>query len=144
MARQARKSAADVAKKWGTNLSNATVQMQKGAQGVTISPTQLAAANQQGYLSGVQNAVSSGKWANALQKVSLGQWQNAYTTKGIPRVQQAAATDQPKVQAAFGPLLDYVYSARDNVNASMPRGTLQQNIQRSVAMMTAMAQYKPQ
>lgn len=142
MARQARKTAAQVAKKWGTNLANATPQMQSGAQGVTVSPTSLAAANPQGYLMGVQQAVSSGKWAAALMKVTTSQWQSAYINKGIPRVQQAAATDQPVVQAAFGPLLDYVYNARDQVNASMPRGTLQQNIQRSMAMITAMSQYK--
>lgn len=142
MARQARKTAADVANKWSQNLSNSTTQMQKGAQSVTVAPTQLAAANPNGYLNGVQQAVSSGKWQANLQKVTLSQWQNAYVTKGIPRVQQAATADKPAVQAAMGPLLDAVYAARDQINASMPRGNLQQNIQRSVAMMQAMAQYK--
>lgn len=142
MARQATKTAAQVAQKWGQNLGNATQQMTNGARGVTVSPTQLAAANPNGYLQGVQQAVNSGKWASALQNVSLSQWQNAYISKGIPRVQQAAATDQPNVQAAFSNLLPYIYQARDQINSSMPRGTLQQNIQRSTAMITAMSNYK--
>lgn len=141
MSRQARKTAAQVAQKWSTNLSAATPQMTAGVQGVQTSPTQLAAANPGAYLAGVQNAVNSGKWQAKLNSVSLGTWQQAYITKGIPRVQQAATTDKQKVQNAFTPLLNYVYNARDQVNATMPRGTLQQNIQRSVAMMQAMSQY---
>jgi len=141
MGRQSRKTAADVANKWSTNLSNATPQMQKGVMGVTTAPTALAAANPQAYLAGVQQAVNSGKWAAKLNAVSLGTWQQQYVTKGIPRVQQAASTDKPKVQAAFTPLLNYVYNARDQINSTMPRGTLQQNLQRMMAMATAMAQY---
>lgn len=142
MARNARKQASAVAQKWSMNLGNATQQMQTGAQGVTTAPTQLAAANANGYLAGVQQAVSSGKWQAALQAVSLSQWQQAYIQKGIARVQQAANTDKGKVQAAFGPLLDYVYNARDQINASQPRGSLAQNIARSQAMIQAMAGYK--
>lgn len=142
MAKSAQKTAAAVATKWSQNLSNSTPQMQSGAQGVTTSPTALAAANPTGYLQGVQNAVNNGTWAASLQAVTLAQWQNAYITKGIPRVQQAAASDKGKVQTAFQTLLPYVYSARDQINASMPRGTLTQNIQRSAAMINAMAQYK--
>jgi hypothetical protein len=142
MARQARKTAAQVAQKWGTNLGNSTQQIMNGVNGVTVAPTQLAAAQAQAYVSGVQNAVSSGKWQSKLQAVSLGAWQNAMKTKGVPRVQQAASTDQPKVQAAFGPLLDYVYNLRDQVNSTMPRGSLAQNIQRMNSFVQGMHAYK--
>jgi hypothetical protein len=142
MARQARKTAAQVAQKWSTNLQNSTPTMTSGINGVTVAPTQLAAAQSQAYVTGVQNAVASGRWQSALQKVSLSQWQNAMKTKGIPRVQQAATTDMPTVQAAFGPLLDFVYNARDQINSTMPRGSLAQNIQRMNAMVQAMAAYK--
>lgn len=141
MARQSRKTAQQVAQKWSQNLGAATNQMQAGVRGVTTSPTALAAANSQGYVAGVQRSVNEGKWQRKLQAVSLSQWQNAYVTKGIPRVQQAATQDQPKVQAAFGPLLDYVYNARDQINSTMPRGTLSQNIARATAMMQAMSGY---
>lgn len=142
MARQARKTAAQVAQKWGTNLGAATPSMQAGVQGVTVAPTQLAANQAQAYMAGVQNAVASGKWQARLNAVSLQSWRDAYVKKGIPRVQQAATTDQPKVQAAMGPLLDYIYNLRDQINSSQPRGTLSQNIQRATAMMQGMSNYK--
>lgn len=144
MARQARKTAAQVAQKWGTNLGAATQSMQNGVQGVTVAPTQLAANQAQAYVQGVQNAVATGKWQSRLNNVSLQQWRDAYLKKGISRVQQAATTDQPKVQAAMGPLLDYIYGLRDQINSSQPRGSLSQNIQRATAMMQGMANYKSQ
>jgi hypothetical protein len=142
MARQARKSAQQVAQKWGTNLANSTQTMTNGINGVTVSPGQLAAANSTAYLQGVQANVQ--KWQSKLQAMPLSTWQNAMKTKGIPRVQQAAATDQPKVQTAFGPLLDFVYNLRDQVNSSMPRGSLAQNIQRMTTFVQGMSQYKTQ
>lgn len=144
MARQARKTAAQVAQKWGTNLGAATQSMQAGVQGVTVAPTQLAANQASAYVAGVQNAVNTGKWQNKLNAVSLQQWRDAYTKKGIPRVQQAATTDQSKVQSAMGPLLDHIYALRDQINSSMPRGSLSQNIQRATAMMQGMSTYKSQ
>lgn len=142
MARQARKTAAQVAAKWSTNLTNATQSMKDGVNAVQTSPTQLAAANPQGYLQGVQQAVATGKWAAGLNAVSLQDWKNAMINKGLPRVGTGATQAQPKVQQAFAPLLQFIYDARDQVNAANPRGSLQQNIQRSVAMQQAMAQYK--
>lgn len=140
MARQARKTAAQVAQKWSTNLTNATTQMQNGINGVTVSPGQLAAQQSAAYLAGVQQNV--GKWQAKLQAMPLSQWQNAMKTKGIPRVQQAATTDMPQVQAAFGPLLDFTYNLRDQINSSMPRGSLAQNINRMTSFVQGMAQYK--
>jgi hypothetical protein len=144
MARQARKTAAQVASKWGQNLGGSTASMTNGVQGVTVAPTQLAANQAQAYVAGVQQAVASGKWQQKLNAVSLQQWRDAYVKKGIPRVQQAATTDQAKVQAAMGPLLDYIYGLRDQINSSQPRGSLAQNIQRATAMMQGMANYKTQ
>ena len=141
MARQATKTAAQVAQRWSQGMQNSTTTITNGVNAVTIAPTQLAAANVQGYLQGVQQAVNSGKWQRNLQSVSLQDWKTAMTQKGIPHIQTGAATAMPKVQAAFGPLLQYIYQTRDQVNAANPRGTLAQNIQRSTAFIQAMAQY---
>ena len=140
MARQARKTAQQVAQKWSQNLSNSGTTMTNGINGVTVSPGQLAAANAQAYISGVQQNV--GKWQAKLQAMPLATWQNAMKVKGIPRVQAAATTDMAKVQTAFGPLLDYTYNLRDQINSSMPRGSLSQNIQRMTAQVQGMSQYK--
>lgn len=142
MARQARKSAQQVAQKWSQNLMAAVPSITAGVNGVQTSPTQLAANNVQGYLTGVQNAVATGRWQSGLQSVSLQDWKNAMLNKGVPHIQTGATQGQAKVQSAFGPLLDYIYNGRDQINASNPRGTLQQNIARSQAMITYMANYK--
>lgn len=141
MARQARKTAQQVAQKWSQNLGNATASMTNGANAVQVAPTQLAAANPQGYLNGVQQAVASGKWQRRLGNVSLQDWKTAYIQKGIPRVGTGATAAIPKVQAAFGPLLDFVYNTRDQVNQSNPRGSLAQNMARMNAFVQAMSQY---
>lgn len=141
MARQARKTAQQVAQTWATRMAAAGPQVQAGVNAVQTSPTQLAAANVNGYLAGVQMAVSSGKWQQKLQAVSLQDWKSSMLNKGVQHMQTGAAAAVNKVTAAMGPLLQYVYDTRDSINAANPRGTLQQNIQRSVAFQTAMANY---
>lgn len=141
MAKQAKKSASQVAQKWSANLQAATQSIQQGVNAVTTSPTQLAAANVNGYLQGVQQAVSSGKWQQRLQAVSLNDWKTAMLNKGVPHIQTGAVQGQSKVQQVFGPLLDYVYNVRDQVNAANPRGSLAQNLQRANAFATAMHNY---
>jgi hypothetical protein len=144
MARQAQKSPATVAQKWSTNLAASVPSIQSGVNAVTTAPTQLAAANPNGYLMGVQNAVQSGKWQQSLQAVSLTDWKNAMLNKGVQRVQTGATQAVPKFQAAMTKLLPFIYSTRDQINSTMPRGGLQQNLARANAFASAMAGYKSQ
>lgn len=141
MAKQAQKNAADVAAKWATNLSASTQQIQKGVQAVQTSPTALAARNPDGYLQGVQAAVSSGKWQARLNNVSLASWQQSMIQKGIPRIQSGAAAGKGNMQSFMQSFLPYVYSAQASL-ASQPRGNLEQNIQRMQTWTRAMAAYK--
>lgn len=140
MARHSTKNPADIAAKWATNLGNAGTSIQKGVQGVTTSPTAMAAANADGYLSGVQKAVSSGKWSRNLQAVSLSSWQNAMITKGLPRIQTGAQAGKGKVQSFMTQLMPYVQNLQGQL-ASTPRGTLGQNIQRMNTWVQGMAQF---
>lgn len=135
------KNVTDVVNKWANNLAAATTSIQQGVQQVTTSPTQLAAANPNAYLAGVQKAVASGKWQAALQKVSLADWQNAMIQKGVPRIASGAAAAKPKMAAFMTQFLPYLQQGVQNLQ-TMPRGTLDQNIQRAVAMMQWNAQFK--
>lgn len=139
MARQSRKTAAQVAQKWSTNLQQAVPSVTQGVNAVTTSPGVIAANNPQGYLAGVQANVA--KWQRKTGAVTLQDWKTAMTQKGIPHMQQGAAQAQQKVQTAMAPVLDAVYNLRDQINSSMPRGTLQQNLARMNAMVNGMAQY---
>lgn len=141
MARQARKNAQQVAQKWSQNLTASTQSITNGVNAVTVSPTQLAAQNVQGYLNGVNAAVTSGKWQRNLQKVTVQDWKNSMLQKGIPHIQTGATQAQAKVAQVMGPLLQFIYDTRDSINQSHPRGSLAANLARANAFATAMAGY---
>lgn len=140
MAKQGQKNPATVAAKWATNLSAATTSIQAGVQAVTTSPTSLAARQADAYLSGVQQAVSSGKWQQSLNNVSLQSWQASMITKGIPRIQSGATAGKPNVQNFMTQFLPFVSNAQQQL-AATPRGNLQQNIQRMITWTNQMAQF---
>ena len=137
------KTPADIAKKWANNISSATDSIRQGVQAVTTAPTQLAANAQDRYVQGVQRAVSSGKWQAGLQRVSLQDWQNAMINKGIPRIGAGATQAVPKFTAFMQQFMPYVQQGVQQL-ASMPRGSLDQNIQRAVFMMNHNAQFRRQ
>lgn len=141
MAKQGMKNPATVAAKWATNLSASTTSIQAGVQAVTTSPTSLAARQADAYLSGVQQAVASGKWQNSLNAVSLSSWQNSMITKGIPRIQSGATAGKSNVQNFMTQFLPFVQNAQQTL-AATPRGNLQQNIQRMVTWANQMSQFQ--
>ena len=135
----AAKNAADVAKKWAQNLTAATQSIQQGVQGVTTAPTALAAAQAQAFVTGVTNAVASGKWQAGLNRVTLQDWQTAMIQKGIPRVGPGATAAQGKFAAFMNQLLPFQQSLSQQLQ-QMPRGDINANIQRMVFWATQMHQ----
>lgn len=129
-----------VAKKWVTNLTNSVNQIRAGVQAVTVSPTAKAAKQADAYVSGVQNAVASGKWQASLNNVSLQQWQQATLEKGVPRIAQGAQQAAPKFQEFMSQWLPYEQSVVDRL-ATMPRGSLEQNIARANYVMQENAKF---
>lgn len=125
-----------VAAKWAQNLAASTTSITDGVNSVTVAPGQAAARQKAAW---VQNTTSSqDKWAKNTAAVPLGEWQTAMIQKGVPRIATGAAAAQSKQAAFYGKFLPYV----DSAVASLPaRGTLQQNIQRAVALMTKLSQF---
>lgn len=139
MGSAASKNPAAVAQKWATNLGNSTASIKAGVQAVQTAPGQLAAANQAGYLSGVQQSVQ--KWANNVASVSLTSWQNATINKGINHIGSGATGAIPKMTSFMSQLLPYVAQGQQSLS-STPRGSLDQNIQRSVSFQRFMANFQ--
>lgn len=126
-----------LAQMWAQNLSGATARMTAGAQAVTQSPGQAAAAQQATWLANV--TASANLWAAKVAAVTTAQWQQAYVTKGIPRV----ATGAQAAQANFAQVLARIIAAEKSIVAGLPaRGNLDQNIARSAAFQRAMAAQK--
>ena len=128
-------SAATAAQKWSQNFGAAGQAWANGIESVTVAPGQLAAAAQARYLSGVQQ--SAQKWATRVASVSLATWKQQAVAKGQSRLATGATTGMAKYQSAIQAVLD----AEKSIIAGLPpRGTVEQNIQRSSAFQLAMHQ----
>jgi hypothetical protein len=88
-------------------------------------------------LSGITNAVTSGKWAAAVSGVSLQSWQQSMIQKGIPRIATGVTAAKANKVGTITTLLQNVDAAVASVS-SLPKGGLAQGIARATAFMTAM------
>ena len=93
-----------------------------GIQATQVDPTQLAAQAGQAAISNYTNAISSGRWAAALQRAGKQGW-----LSGAQNKQQNYATGianaGPKYQAAMQTWLPIIDNAAATVRA-MPSGSL--------------------
>lgn len=131
------KSAADVAKKWSQNLSQAGPSIVMGVSAVTVNPAEKAAAQADVAVS--KYAAAKDKMVAGLQRTSLAGWQQAMKTKGVQRISEGAAQAQPKMVSFMQQLLPAVEAARSSLP---PRGSDAQNEQRMLQFTRAMKQFK--
>ena len=127
-----------LATNWKNGMTNAVTKIQDGVSRVTDSPMQKAAAAQDRYLAGVNKAVQSGRFANALNAVDLNTWKNVTKQKVGERLAGGATAAVPKVTAFAKYLIPAVNNAVAVVDG-MPKLTLQDSINRAAAFMTTMA-----
>lgn len=128
------------AAKWAQNLQNSTQAITDGVNAVTVAPGLAAARQKDVYVANVMAAKD--KWASRVASVPLSSWQQSMIQKGIPRIAQGATVAQPKVASFLTQLLPAIAQVKSTLP---PRGTLDQNINRSNAFIRGMAQfsYKP-
>ena len=137
----AKVTAAQYVEKWGRRLQGATTDIRNGVGRVTEAPGIKAARKADKMLAGITEAITSGKWANAVANVTLEEWKNATIDKGIGRISAGVEAALPKQLQMAEKLL----AAVDSVNASidvMPDNTLEERIQRSVQFQRKMAEMK--
>lgn len=128
-----------VANKWKNRLQQSTQEVQAGVQRVTVAPGQKAAAASATWLARLQ--ASQPKWARNVAAVSLQDWQRAMIEKGVPRIAQGAEQSVGKVERFMQDFLPHVERGRQMVQA-MPKVSLQDGINRAVAMINHNAQFK--
>jgi molecular chaperone GrpE (heat shock protein) len=139
----ARVNPQEFAEKWSRRLSQAAADIQRGVQRVDQAPTEAAAAAKQKMLTGITDAINSGKWESGLRRVGLADWKKAMTEKGIPRISQGVQAATPKMAEFASQLLPYQDNLRAQI-ASMPDLTLEDNIARMTAWARGMAKFKRQ
>lgn len=126
-------SAAEAAQKWVERTSAATSAYISGIKRTDVNPMEKAAENQAGYLQGVQNAVSSGKWAAGLRRKTKEQWMNAAVNLGAQRLGPGVTNAKPVMQAFLDQFLPYLASNLQQVKA-MPNNTYEARKARMNAM----------
>jgi len=139
----AMKNPGDVARKWQGAMARSADAIKAGVQAVTTNPAEKAIAAKDRYVEGVQRAVNSGKYERGLRRTSLSQWQNAMTEKGLQRIASGAAQAVPKMEAFLAKWLPYQESLKSKL-ANMPRGSLEQNIERARMAILHNADFKYQ
>ena len=84
---------------------------------------------------------SQDKWAANVAAVPLDAWKDKMINVGIPRVSSGAAANVGKVQDFMGKFLPYLDAGKARIDA-MPKGTLQNSIDRMVAQVQYNAAFK--
>ena len=132
-------SPTQAATNWSNGMANASAKITAGVNAVTEAPSVKAIDAIPRMVQGIQAAAASGKIAAGLQRVTLQQWQQAMIQKGVNRVAAGATAAKPKVQSFFTQFLPFL---AQGVAQLPPRGDVNQNIQRAVAMMQYNAGFK--
>jgi hypothetical protein len=123
------KDLSSVVRKWAANASGAQQAYVDGIEGTTVDPTALAVQNEAGYLSGVQQAVSSGLWRRKLQAVGRQGWMTASIAKAS-NFGTGIAAGQAKYERAMQTWLPEIQRVGAAAKA-MPGQTIDQRLARS-------------
>lgn len=121
------KSLEQVVSKWAANAGAAQTAYTDGIQNTTVDPTALAAANQAGYLAGVQSSVNL--WRQNLLAVGKQGWQSASVAKA-GNYGTGISAGKDKFQKGMGTWLPIIQSVGAAAKA-MPGQTVDQRIARS-------------
>lgn len=135
-------TAAQMAARYAAGMAGAAQKYTDGVNAVTESPTAKAATPeaQALYLRNIQESVSSGRRAAALQNVSLQQWKDAAVKKGANRLASGAQAALPKVQAFFQNWAP-VFAQASQAAAAIPNdGSIETALAKVRASITVMRQ----
>lgn len=134
------KTAQQAAEAWISSAGRAGANWGTGVQNYSGDWASATTSQQSAMQTNWQQAVSSGRWAAGVQNVGTGGWKSATVAKASNYTTgfQAGASKQA---TAIAKILN---AEAQIVNSLPPRGTFEQNVQRSVAVQTALHALKGQ
>jgi len=130
-------SASEISDKWNRRLKGAVSDIQRGIDGVQVSPTEKAANKQEKMLTNLTTAVNNGKWAAGLRKVTLSDWKSKTKEKVASRLASGVDAAMNKRKDFDNYLVQELNTVLPTIN-SMPDLTLEDSVNRVRAMMTHM------
>lgn len=132
----ARVTPQEYADDWASGLQGASARIRRGVEKVTEAPGQKAAKESARYLTGVQNKVDL--WKRRVSAVSVEDWRNMLLEKGLGRIAQGVTSAKPAQVQMAQRLLSEIDAAVTEAN-KIPKGDIEQSIQRAAAFMRRMA-----
>lgn len=121
-------SVAQIVNKWSERGQGSVEALKAGVNAVTEAPGAKAAAQKQVWLQRIQQ--SADKWAANTGAVTLAEWKQSMLGKGVTNMQNGYANGKAKFQRFMAAFLPFAREVGAEVRA-MPRGTLQQSIDRA-------------
>lgn len=128
-----------LAAKWQAKYGASGEAYKNGVQSVQVNPAQSAIGAKDRWIQALNEAAAEGRYEAGLSNVTLSGWQQSCIEKGAPAIQAAARMGAIKVQRSeqeVGPKREAI------VQSLPPRGTLEQNLERSRQMALGMAALK--
>jgi hypothetical protein len=124
--------------KWAARMQAAGQQITEGVNAVTVAPGVSAAKQAQTWIAKLQQSVP--KWTKNVAAVSLSEWQQAMINRGIPNISSGVTAKQGNYAAFAAKFYPYLATGQQQVKA-MPKMSLQDGINRAVAMITYNSKY---
>jgi len=141
MADKVRITATEGGDSWSQGFGASGAKYQRGVENVQTAPNAKAAKAIDRWVASVTSKEVQDKYVSRNNAVTLQEWQAATVQFGVPNLARGAAKGTPKY-AAFAEKFYPFLSANLQKIQSMPNVTLQDRIQRSVAMMTANSKFR--
>ena len=134
------KTAAQANARWKTNTAGATQTWQDGVQGYTGDWAGATTSQQGALLTNVTAAITNGTWAAGVNRVGTGGWKSRTVAKAPNFGVGVAAAGDRQLSA-----ITKILNAEANIVGSLPpRGTFQENVNRSVQVQTQLHALKGQ
>lgn len=127
------------ANKWRDRLTGSTQQISDGVDRVTQAPGEKAANSR--ALWARKTAEAADKWERNTRRVSLEDWRRKMKDVGIARISQGASANTDKVASFMSDFLPHLARGVETVE-KMPKGTIEDSINRSAAMIRHNASFK--
>lgn len=135
--------ASTVASRWAAGGSASQQKWLANANATTVDPTALAIAAGPKYLQNVQTAYQQGRYQRGLQRSGKAGWLAGINGKGAQNFSNGFTESEQKFATAIAPVLQFEASLQARVKA-MPNNTPQDAVNRAVAWIQGMQQYKAQ